>query len=129
MKRLERCRFPRGELLNFLVIACLSGALSFLLIGRQVYQANWGLIDDHEIFYFPGPDLHLPLTDVWNTLLAKTEVGSLQGHFRPGYYAVKLIEASLWGGNVHLWYWRVPSVSPFSLARSGGCCGASPAFG
>jgi hypothetical protein len=104
MKRLERCLFPRGEFLNFFVIACLSAALSFLLIGRQVCQANWGLIDDHEIFYFLGPDLHLPLTDVWNTLLAKTEVGSLQGRFRPGYYAAKLIEASLWGGNVHLWY-------------------------
>jgi hypothetical protein len=104
MKRLENWLFPRNEFLNFLVIACLSGALSFVLIGRQVDQANWGMIDDHEIFYFLGPGLHLPLADIWSTLLAKTEVGSLQGRFRPGYYAFKLIETSLWGADVHLWY-------------------------
>jgi hypothetical protein len=104
MRRLERWFFPRGESLNLLLIACLSGAISFILTGRQIYLANWGLIDDHEIFHFLGPGLHLPLTDIWSTLLAKTEVGSLQGRFRPGYYTVKLIETSLWGTNVHLWY-------------------------
>jgi hypothetical protein len=104
MKWLERCLFPRGEFLNFSIIAVLSGAISFLLIGKQIYQASWGLIDDHEIFYFLGPGLHLPLTDIWGTLLAKTEVGSLQGRFRPSYYAVKLLETSFWGANVHLWY-------------------------
>ena len=62
------------------------------------------MIDDHEIFSFLGPGLHLPLTDIWSTLLAKTEVGTLQGRFRPGYYVFKLIETSLWGDNVHLWY-------------------------
>lgn len=104
MKRLERLVFPRSQWVNFLIIACLSGAISFLLIGRQAYQANWGLIDDHEIFRFLGPSLHLPLSEVWSTLLAKTEVGTLQGRFRPGYYTFKLIETSLWGANVHLWY-------------------------
>jgi hypothetical protein len=104
MKWLERCLFPRSNLVNFLVITCLSGALSFFLIGKQIYQANWGMIDDHEVFSFLGPDLHLPLTEVWNTLLAKTEVGTLESRFRPGYYIFKLIETSLWGANVHLWY-------------------------
>ena len=104
MKRIEAWLFPRSNALNLLVIACLSGVLSFLLIGRQIYLANWGMIDDHEIFYFLGPGLHLPLSDIWSTLLAKTEVGSLQGRFRPGYYGLKLIETSLWGTNVHLWY-------------------------
>jgi hypothetical protein len=104
MKRLERFLFPRGDLLNFLTIAILSGGIAFILTGRQIYQANWGLIDDHDIFGFLGPGLHLPLTEVWSTLLSKTEVGSLQGRFRPSYYTLTLIEASLWGPNVHLWY-------------------------
>jgi hypothetical protein len=104
MKWLERCLFPRSNLANFLVIACLSGALSFLLIGRQIYQANWGLIDDHEVFHFLGPGLQLPLTEIWSTLLAKTEVGTFAGRFRPGYYIFKLAETSFWGTNVHLWY-------------------------
>jgi hypothetical protein len=62
------------------------------------------MIDDHEIFRFLGPDLHLPLSEVWSTLLSKTEVGTLQGRFRPSYYVLKLIETSLWGANIHLWY-------------------------
>jgi hypothetical protein len=104
MKRLERWFFPTGELLNFIVILILSGAIAFLLIGRQIFQANWGMIDDHEIFNFLGPRLHLPAAEIWSTLLSKTEVGSLQGRFRPTYYVFKLIETSLWGTNVHLWY-------------------------
>jgi hypothetical protein len=104
MNRLERCLFPRSPRIIFLIIACLSIAFAFLLTGRQIYLANWGLIDDHEVFYFLGPDLHLPFSDIWSTLLAKTEVGSLQGRFRPSYYFIRLIETSLWGSNVHLWY-------------------------
>jgi hypothetical protein len=101
---LESYLFPRSPSVNFLIIACLSLAFSFVLIGRQVWQANWGVIDDWEVFRFLGPGLHLPMTDIWGTLLAKTEVGTLQGRFRPGYYILKLIETSLWGDNVHLWY-------------------------
>ena len=104
MKRIEAWLFPRSQSLNFLIVTCLSIALSFLLIGRQVYLANWGMIDDHEVFYFLRPGLHLPLSEIWSTLLAKTEVGSLQGRFRPGYYGLKLMETSLWGANVQLWY-------------------------
>jgi hypothetical protein len=104
MKWLERCVFPRGELLNFLIIAGLSSAVSFWLIGRQIYQANWGMIDDHEIFRFLGPGLHLSPSEIWSTLLAQTEVGTLAGRFRPAYYTIKMIETSLLGANVHLWY-------------------------
>jgi hypothetical protein len=104
MKWLDRWLFPRGEFLNFAIIATLSGAISFLLIGRQIYQADWGLVDDHEVFLLPWAQPS-PISDRnWSTLLAKTEVGSLQGRFRPGYYIFKLIETSLWGANVHLWY-------------------------
>jgi hypothetical protein len=85
------------------------------------------MIDDHEIFNFLGPRLHLPLTEIWSTLVAKTEVGSLQGLFRPGYYVFKLIETSLWGDNVHLWY--LARTIGFAVARSGGSCGASPVSG
>jgi hypothetical protein len=104
MNRLEQLLFPRSKLLNFLIIALLSTAISFLLVGRQIFLANWGVIDDHEVFRYLGPGLHLPASDIWSTLLAKTEVGTLQGRFRPSYYLIKLIETSIWGANVHLWY-------------------------
>lgn len=104
MSWLDRCLFPRSPLLNFIIIACLSSALAFLLMGRQIQQANWGLIDDHVVFYFLGPDLDLPFSEIWNALLTKTEVGTLEGRFRPTYYLLTLIETWLWGPNVHLWY-------------------------
>jgi hypothetical protein len=104
MKRFERYLFPHDELLTFFTIICLSGVFSFLLIGRQVYQANWGLIDDHEIFRFLGPSLRLPPSEIWSTLLTKTEVGTFAGRFRPTYYVIILIETSLFGADVHLWY-------------------------
>jgi hypothetical protein len=104
MKWLDRFVFPRGELLNFLIIAGLSGVISFWLTGRQIYRASWGLIDDHEIFDFLGPGLHLSLNEIWSTMMTKTEIGTLQGRFRPAYYVIKLTETSLFGADVHLWY-------------------------
>jgi hypothetical protein len=101
---LERQLFPRSRLLDFVVIVCLSVCFSYLLTGRQIYLANWGLIDDHEVFTYLGPGLHLSPGNIWTTLLAKTEVGQLQGRFRPSFYFLKVLEASLLGANVHLWY-------------------------
>ncbi len=104
MNWLERRLFPQSRLLNFIVIVCLSGAFSYLLTGRQIALANWGMIDDHEMFTFLGPNLHLAPGDIWNTLLTKTEVGTLQGRFRPSYYFLKVVEAAAFGPDVHLWY-------------------------
>lgn len=104
MNRLERCLFPKSPLANFFIIAGLSIVLSFLLIGRQIWQANWGIIDDSQVIDFLGPDLKLRLSEIWNTMLTKTEVGTLQGRFRPSYYTFILLETSLWGDNIHLWY-------------------------
>lgn len=104
MNWLERRLFPQSRLLNFIVIVCLSAAFSYLLTGKQITLANWGMIDDHEMFTYLGPNLHLAPGDIWNTLLTKTEVGTLQGRFRPTYYFLKVVEASLFGANVHLWY-------------------------
>lgn len=87
------------------VIFLISTAIAFGFIGRQVFSANWGIIDDHAIFSFLGPDLRLPLADFFHVLLTKTEVGDLNyGRFRPSYYFFTLLETVIWGANVHLWY-------------------------
>ena len=90
--------------LSLIILLSFSLCLAVLLTGKQIFQANWGIIDDFEIFTFLGPDLHLPIGEVWHTLLTKTEVGTLQGRFRPGFYTFRLLEAAIWGPNVHLWY-------------------------
>jgi hypothetical protein len=87
------------------IIFLISTALAFGLIGRQVFYANWGIIDDHAFFGFMGPHQRLPITDVFHTLLTKTEVGDpSSGRWRPSYYFFMLLEAVAWGKNVHLWY-------------------------
>ena len=100
----ERLLFPESRLRQFIAVTMLACAFSFALTGRQITQANWGLIDDNEVFTYLGSDLRLPFNEIWQTLATKTEVGQLQGRFRPSYYVFKVTEASLFGTNVHLWY-------------------------
>jgi hypothetical protein len=96
--------FARRGWLPALLIAFGAAAISFILIGRQIWLADWGVVDDHEIFYFLGGKQHLPFSEMISTLLDKTEVGSVQGRFRPSYYFLRVLESSAWGRNVHLWY-------------------------
>jgi hypothetical protein len=93
----------RGWLLALLVVFG-SAAISFILTGRQIWLADWGIVDDHEVFYFLGNKQHLPFSEIISTVLDKTEVGSLQGRFRPSYYFLRVVESWAWGRNVHLWY-------------------------
>ena len=101
---LERLLFPRSKFVQFLVIVSLSIGFSLALTGREIYEANWGLVDDHEIFYLLGSGLHLSPGDIWNTFLTKTEMATSEPRFRPSYYLIRLAEISLFGTNVHLWY-------------------------
>lgn len=100
----ERLLFPRGRAHQFVVVALLACVFSLALTGRQIVQANWGLIDDHEVFTYLGPDLRLPVDEIRDTLIAKTEVGQWRGRFRPTFYILKVAETSLFGTDVHLWY-------------------------
>lgn len=98
--------FPASRLRGFFLIIAVSSLFSLLLTGSQLLHGNWGLIDDHQVFTFLGPDLKLPASEIWSTLLTKTEVGQLQGRFRPTYYVITLVETWLFGPDVHLWYGR-----------------------
>jgi hypothetical protein len=101
----DRFLFPERSWITFAVIGFLSIGISFLLIGKQVFYANWGMIDDSEIYTFLGQQIRLPLSDFFYTLLNMTEVGHPgSGRFRPSYYFLKLLETSTWGTNIHLWY-------------------------
>jgi hypothetical protein len=104
--RWDRVLFPSSRLRGFFLIIAVSSLFSLLLTGSQILHANWGLIDDHQVFTFLGPDLKLPASEIWSTLLTKTEVGQLQGRFRPSYYVMTLLETWLFGPDVRLWYAR-----------------------
>jgi len=89
---------------RFLVIIFFSVIISLALFGRDL-QAQWGVIDDHEIMSFIGTRGYLPLTQIPNKLL-QTEVGKPGQalRYRPTYYFLRLLETSLWGKNATLWY-------------------------
>ena len=96
--------FPANEMALFGIICSLSFLIAFILAGNQIFFANWGVVDDWKSFIWLGPDKNLPFSEIWNTLLTKTEVGVPAGRFRPCYYFLKIVETAVWGTNVHLWY-------------------------
>ena len=102
--KVRELAFARRSWLAALLIVFGAAAIPFILTGRQIWLADWGLVDDHEIFYFLGTKQHLPFSEIISTVLSKTEVGSLQDRFRPSYYFLRVLETSAWGRNVHLWY-------------------------
>jgi hypothetical protein len=102
--RIRDAAFARRGWLPALLIVLGAAAISLALTGRQIWLADWGVIDDHEVFYFLGNRQHLPFSDIVSTILDKTEIGSLKDRFRPSYYTLRVLESSAWGRNVHLWY-------------------------
>ncbi len=100
----NRYHLPTNRLAVFGIICGLSFLIAFVLTGNQIFYANWGLVDDWEAFTWLGPRKNLPIGDIWNTLLTKTEVGVPAERFRPSYYFLKMVETAVWGTNVHLWY-------------------------
>jgi hypothetical protein len=99
-----RYHLPTNKLAVFGIIFGLSFLIALALAGNQIFYANWGLVDDWEPFTWLGPGQNLPFSEIWTTLLTKTEVGVPGGRFRPGYYFLKMVETATWGTNVHLWY-------------------------
>ena len=96
--------FARRGWWPVVLIALGAVAIALALTGRQIWLAGWGIVDDHEVFDFLGTKQHLPFSEVVSTVLDKTEVGSLEGRFRPVYYFLKVLETAAWGRDVHLWY-------------------------
>jgi hypothetical protein len=113
--RIRDLAFARRGWLPALLIVLGAVAISSILTGRQVWLAGWGIIDDHEVFDFLGTKQHLPFSEIISTILGKTEVGSLQGRFRPSYYFLRVMECWAWGRNVHLWYGFVTAAFAFFL--------------
>jgi hypothetical protein len=69
-------------------------------------DSRFGAIDDHEIIRYLGIGKSKADWDDWFTLWKSTEVGGFgdAGRFRPGYYALRIAEACVWGKNVAAWY-------------------------
>jgi hypothetical protein len=67
--------------------------------------ARWGLIDDHEILLFIGPNAHLPFSRIYEAFsLTELNWNSGQSRYRPSYYFLRVFESVVWGKNPTLWY-------------------------
>jgi hypothetical protein len=77
-----------------------------VLIYSQILKIQWGVIDDHEIFYYLGNDKKMSFSEFFPVLLGKTEVGrmGIATRFRPTYYSLRVFETILLGDHVHRWY-------------------------
>jgi hypothetical protein len=93
-------KFFQNKLMVFVLIQ-----LSVFTSLRQLLFSEFGVIDDHEIIRWLGPDKKLTLSDMFNEY-SKTEISSWPrgSRFRPFYYLFRLIETFLWRDNVALWY-------------------------
>ncbi|MFC5508376.1 hypothetical protein [Bosea massiliensis] len=92
---------PRLLFVHAIIIAILG-----VLFGRQILEAQFGIIDDHEIVWFLGNKSSLAWADILSTVMDKTEVGNPfeSQRFRPFYYLARATEAALWGDSASLWY-------------------------
>jgi hypothetical protein len=96
----------RRNLLLNLCLALSALTISVLLTGKQIFLADWGIIDDHQIFQLLGNGNSVHVWEIPRILIEQTEVGQpfSAPRFRPSFQLLRLIEISAWGDNVHLWY-------------------------
>jgi hypothetical protein len=85
-----------GEWPLLFVFTCLI----FML--HPMLRADFGMIDDHEIVTILGRDNRVGMSEII-PLIPKWAIEH-NGRFRPVYYGVRILEASVFGGNASLWY-------------------------
>jgi hypothetical protein len=90
-----------------LVVGCIWSVLvTAILLGNNL-QAEWSIIDDHEIVYTLGPQQQLSFGALVTLAATHREIGSPAlgwTRYRPSYYLLRISECYLWGDHPTLWY-------------------------
>ncbi len=89
---------------KFVLVWLLSLGVGYCLFGVNL-NAKMGMIDDHEVVSFLGPDKDIAVGEI-PQLLSKTEVGKWGEalRFRPVYYTLRIVESMSFRDNAKLWY-------------------------
>lgn len=74
----------------------------YLLYVHPMFYADFGMIDDHEIVSFLGRKNQVKISEIL-PLIQQWSVET-NARFRPGYYALRILEAFFIGGHPSLWY-------------------------
>jgi hypothetical protein len=86
-------------------------------------NAEWSIIDDHEIVDAIGPTGKFSFLDI-PSVLSKGELAfsSTSTRFRPAYYTIRYIETAIWGGVPEYWYcFRVMAAIVFAIVLARLC--------
>ena len=78
------------------VVACIAAML------HPILRADFAMVDDHEIVRMLGSDHRIQLSEVLP--LMREWAFEDNGRFRPGYYALRILEAFVVGPRAGLWY-------------------------
>ncbi len=92
--------------ISFGALLCFGFALFYSLYNwLPLLDANWSIIDDHEIVAIIGLRDRLPISEI-PAALGKTEIGNpgISVRFRPSYFSLRFLEAAIWGKQPHIWY-------------------------
>jgi hypothetical protein len=95
---------PTFDRLKLLFIVVFSSAVSYFLLSRNL-DAEFGIIDDHRILFFLGPDKKLALSDIPRLFLASSGGRPFETpRYTPVQFILWFVEAFLWGDSACLWY-------------------------
>jgi len=88
----------------WIIIAASSALVTVFLIGSS-RQAWWGIVDDHEVISYLGPDGQAVMAE-FPQMLKNSEIGQLGTYprCRPAYSVLRVVEIILWDDSPALWY-------------------------
>ncbi len=95
-----------GRVDNKMLMAFFVSATGFFVLYGRMLASKFGIIDDHEFFYYMGTNDRTKIKDILPTLFEKTEIGSWGSHarFRPSYHFVRVFETAIFGNNPFFFY-------------------------
>lgn len=83
-----------------LLLALFIGIYSW----SPLIEAKWSMIDDHDIFEVIGQRERLPFSEIPKILLDQTKMDMNEQRYTPTYYALNLLQASVFGKKPAAWY-------------------------
>ena len=93
-------RVPVSAWTALLAFGVFAVALAYVM--APMASAQFSHVDDHEIVVIIGPSQHIAFSDV-PARIAQYAIET-DGRFRPGYYFLRVLEATFAGPHPHIWY-------------------------
>jgi hypothetical protein len=122
-------RITYSDITKILLMLAISLSWNLLTL-RNLLEAKFGLIDDHELVQFLGRDRELSLSETFGLMVNSTEVGEWgeSKRFRPTYYFFRLLQTVTFGnsaGNFYLYRILIMSITATLVGVLAACLAKS----